>query len=187
MSDENERKSHDSLNFESEQFDALKALHAEDQQLMIPVPNAKVFNNLDEYSRKSFGNASIAVHSSQSSLKRESFRRLFTAEQMATVSTKTWKEPPNVLSKMQQRIGPLSLLTKCLNKRTKVLIRRRRRTENESERFFWLTALLIAFDKHFNLVLYDVDEKCESKCDLTERHFNKLFVRGDNVVLVCLL
>lgn len=184
----------DPLDFTSPHFNASKALTDKDASQRLPCPNAKTFNNLDEYYKKTF-QRQIPIGQRSSSFKID---RQFTEEQKAAclkpVATSDGNDHlTNVLTNMKREVGPLTLLSNCLGKRIKVLIRRRKVGPLLSQ-FAWLSALLIAFDKHFNLVIYDVDETIRIKrvtstqttFETKERHSKKLFVRGDNVILVSL-
>jgi len=70
---------------------------------------------------------------------------------------KPQREPPNVLRNMQKiksKGGPMSLLSKCVeeNKRIKVMVRGVDRVRGH------VTGFLVAFDKHWNMALTDVEE-----------------------------
>ncbi|XP_048575828.1 microtubule-associated protein futsch [Nematostella vectensis] len=66
-----------------------------------------------------------------------------------------WKKPMNVLDKMQAcSVGPMSILYRCVEERLKLRVWTRRYKGLRSV----LSGYLIAFDKHMNLALMDVDE-----------------------------
>ena len=117
------------------------------------------------------------------------FERTLKVEACVSTQPKR-RELPTVLTRMKGAIrGPNNLLLKCLNKRIKVLIRRRRSVKLFSERFGWVSGLLIAFDKHHNLCMTDVDEKYQRLDQNNEtidvcNHMKQLFIRGDNVVVI---
>lgn len=183
------RSSQEIHDLESELFDAEASLAADEDRVAIPVPSAHIFNNIDEYFRKTFGKSRpLPSLQSSSGSKGPAFKRTLVLEECVPKHKR--KELPTVLTKMKASIaGPNALLLKCLNKRIKVLIRRRKRVKLFSERFGWLSGVLVAFDKHLNLCVTDVDEKYQ-KCDQNNQtidvchHFRQLFIRGDNIVVV---
>jgi small nuclear ribonucleoprotein (snRNP)-like protein len=180
----------DPIDFTSPQFDAAKALADSNAAKRLPCPNAKTFNNLDQYFQKTF-KKQVPIHQRTTTIDRQ-----FT-EQQKIACLKPVRESnrqhTNVLSKMNRESGPLTLLSNRLGKRVRILIRRRKVGPLLSQ-FAWLNALLAAFDKHLNLVIYDVDEMIRIKhvkstgitFDKRERHSKQLFVRGDNVIIVSL-
>ena len=186
------------VDFESESFDPNAALSSDDDSIKLPVPNAKIFNNLDEYFLKSFSQIkSLKPPKSPPKEIKRNFDRILIASgsqsSSASQSSLRRRELPTILTRMKQSSGPMSILYKSLNNRINILIRRRKASPIFSGRFARLNGLLIAFDKHCNLVMSDVDEKYQkykSKTDLTvvhvNNHVNQLFIRGDNVILISL-
>jgi len=84
-------------------------------------------------------------------------------------------------------LGPLSLVKSCFveKKRVKVWIRGAVTVKGTC------TGFVIAFDKHLNLVLMDVEEvvrkpraKYSKHMETKTRHIPQLFIKGDNVVMV---
>lgn len=181
--------------FTAETFDASIALHDRENGLKsLPCPNAKTFNNLDEYSNKTFKKTPVLNQRREPEPERK-----FTAEQVAACARpeRPEREVKTVLTRMQSATGPLHLLTRSMGLRIMVRIRRRKAGPPGAQ-FACLTGLLVAFDKHFNLILRDVDEVIRlmshkdqgvrQECiHQKERHVNRLFVRGDSVVIVSLL
>ena len=183
-SDDNEK-----LNFLSPQFDASVALTEASCTARLPCPNAKTFNNIDEYFNKTFkkqpDDKSQITHDDNGVPVRK-----FTQEQIASVVKPKveWKDPGNVLTLMKCQNGPMSVLQQCVGKRIRVLLRRRKLGDSGNH-FAWLSALLIAYDKHMNLVIYDVDEIIGLHRKMTNdsalaKHSKKLFVRGDNIIII---
>ena len=174
---------------ESEAFDAQTSLSSGVDQVVIPVPNAHTFNNIEEYFSKSFGKMNASKHlPSISGSKVPVIER--TLKLIPCTSVHPRRELPTILTRMRGAVsGPNSLLLKSLNKRIKVLIRRRKSVKLFSERFGWITGLLIAFDKHHNLCMTDVDEKYQKLDQNNEikdvnNYVKQLFIRGDNIVLI---
>lgn len=183
-----------SFDFTGESFDAQAVLRDKERGLKgLPCPTAKTFNNLDEYSKKTF--KKTAAISQRRDAQPE---RKFTSEQVAACvkPERVIRDQKTVLTSMQSQSGPLQLLTRSLGHRIRIRIRRRKAGPPGSQ-FASLTGLLVAFDKHFNLILSDVDEvislmshkspgmrqECVQRKD---RHVSRLFVRGDSVVIVSL-
>ena len=173
---------------QSESFDAHSSLASDTSVVQLPVPNAHTFNNIDEYFNKSF-NKLKPLQSKKSSKALPTIERTLKVELCASSRPKR-QELPTVLTRMKGALrGPNNLLLKCLNKRIKVMIRRRKGVKLFSERFGWVSGLLIAFDKHYNLCMTDVDEKYQRLDQNNEtidifNHIKQLFIRGDNVVLI---
>lgn len=91
------------------------------------------------------------------------------------------------LEQLDQSKGPLSHLKKNVDKVVKVLIRRRRKVPYIS-RTIEYKGTLVLFDKHMNLYLRDVIESFKyqigGKLMKRARHRDRMFIRGDNVILV---
>ena len=96
------------------------------------------------------------------------------------------EEKKNIPQEETFHEGPLSLLTKALKTNCQVLINCRNNRK--------ILGRVKAFDRHMNMVLEDVCEMWTEKpkrnkgkkakpCN-RERFFNKLFLRGDSVILV---
>lgn len=174
------------FDFTSERFRPLDALENPQKALpKLPEPKAKVFNNISEYANKTFKKSSMAQAStSKSSHVASVIERKFTQEQInSLVPTKKHKQPDNVLTLMDKADGPLLLLKRSLGQTVKILVMKFKSCKTSRFKVSWMTARLIAFDKHFNLIIHNVietamDGSLSSKCD-------QLFLRGDSVILVC--
>jgi small nuclear ribonucleoprotein (snRNP)-like protein len=219
------------LDFTSTKFNASVALSPENRRnLKLPVPNAKTFNNIAEYSNKTFGRKT----SNSNAVTAAPIERKFTAEQIAAVAKPEpkKKEINTVLTRMicslnviqkddkedvkdrqitidelemttndtpkspsgHKSCGPIHLLHEAQGKRVRILIRRRKFGPSDSQ-FSWMTALLIAFDKHHNVILHDVDEFISKKSSVMttlheddkekrKRHIKRVFLRGDNIQII---
>ncbi|XP_048524589.1 small nuclear ribonucleoprotein Sm D-like protein isoform X3 [Dendroctonus ponderosae] len=73
---------------------------------------------------------------------------------LPVATTKPARSNKNVILKMETMQGPLALLRKYTTERTRIKII----TRNEKGVRGYCMAYLLAFDKHFNLVLDKVDE-----------------------------
>ena len=171
------------LDFTGPLFDPDYALQTPDHALQtIPCKNAKTFNNLDEYYKKTFVK-NVTNLKPQEVVVVEPDRK-FTEQQIESCKRKnTWKDPPDVLNRMRKAMGPLSLLNKSLGQKVDVFIRRRK-LGPVSSHYEKVCGLLLAFDKHVNVILQDVDRTVIINDQKRERHSNKLFIRGDNIIYV---
>ena len=178
----------DKLDFTGPLFDPVFALQNTKQALQsLPCKNAKTFNNLDEYHKKTFVRN---VNNPKEEPVGEPERK-FTQQQIDACSKPSkfkWKDPPDIVSKMDKSTGPLSLLKNCLGQRVRLSIRRRKFGPqlSQCEEVF---GQLVAFDRHLNLILLDVDRVINIKrkggtIEKRERHTNQLFLRGDNIIYV---
>jgi len=143
----------DKLDVSSASFDPLAALYGED--VNIPDSSAPILNNVETFiarmnkpnlsekssKKKSIPSADVVVE------------RQFTEEQMPIQCPR--KQGSNVLTYMEkQKQGPMSVLQKCVENETRVKVTTRKLTGVRGT----CTGVLIAFDKHWNLALVDVDE-----------------------------
>lgn len=199
-SSEEKQVSADEIRLDSENFDAKKALLS-DFNVILPCPNAKTFNNLAEYFSKTFGknkNDKQLLDAAKCEIPILSAKERFAKfikpkleDEPSSIQSVSKKKLSTVLSKMDDAEfkGPISLLHKSLNCRVKVFVRRRKHDNFGTARFAWLSGLLIVFDKHFNLVLSDVEESFKTLNQERQEvevlnKTNKLFVRGACVLLV---
>ena len=83
---------------------------------------------------------------------------------------------PNSSEKDSPAVGPLSMIAAAMNENVPVLINCRNNKK--------LLARIKAFDRHCNMVLENVTEFWTEKRENKQRKFQKLFIRGDTVVLV---
>ena len=183
-----EEKQH--FDFTSEHFKPLDALANPQKALPnLPEPKARTFNNISEYANKTFKKStSIQASSSSSSSSKSSnllqpeIQRKFTQEQInSLVPTKKHKQLDNVLTLMDKADGPLLLLKRSLGQIVRILVMKFKSASASKLRVSWMTARLIAFDKHFNLILHDV---IENSMDGLESKIDQLFLRGDSVILI---
>ncbi|KAH9417475.1 LSM domain [Dermatophagoides pteronyssinus] len=187
-----------------------------DVSVKIPVPEAKIFNNLDEYYKSSF-QKKMSIQESKNQPKKpanlyERNVEFFYQKQDESTTTETTsrnrrsRELTDVIKKMEQsQKGPLSLLYQSMDKIIKILIRRRRKScLLREEKFSWITGRLIAFDKHFNLVIEDaietyhhqrrrqiksstIDNKSTNnsiQIQIINKQSRQLLIRGDNIVMI---
>ncbi|XP_071516358.1 uncharacterized protein Lsm11 [Panulirus ornatus] len=151
----------DSLNFKSKAFDPVKALSSSDVQL--PDPDAEEYEDLNSLRE--------AVHSQNLHVVREipgvlgpggipkpvvrqiSTERKFTEDQ-GPIKGRGLRRRRNVITRMEEMTGPLAVLRECQKDNIRVKVY----TRNHSEVRGLLTGFVVAFDKHWNLALRDVDE-----------------------------
>lgn len=173
------------FDFTSEHFRAQDALsHPAEGLNNLPEPRAKLFNNISEYANKTFKKSAIEACSkkSNSTLSQPVIERKFTQEQIdALVPTKKPKEPENVLTLMDKVEGPLALLKRSLGQTVRILVMKKKSSQASRLRVSWVSARLIAFDKHFNLILHNVIEVIPS---VSQEACDRLFLRGDSVIAV---
>ena len=201
------------VSLDAEDLDPAEVLLLADKQqsnllVQIPVPEARVFNNLAEYYSRTFAKKKQEEHKPPPST---------VMDQQQMSATKRPLQPPpepgpskprrgpkrdsrSVLDKMaEQQQGPLSLLYRAMTSdslRVRILVRRRKAKPLRTERFSWINGHLAAFDKHLNLALREAVEEYDHQLleDNNEvvvvgvrKHTPQLFVRGDTVVLVSLV
>ncbi|CAG0883606.1 unnamed protein product [Darwinula stevensoni] len=156
----------DELDLTSETFNPLKALRADSVE--IPIPRAKIYDNLDQFRRHVLeGQASVGVPrpggSSKSAKKLQKPQCLHsgTAEETPTLPEKeSTVQKRNVLTRMKSySCGPLGRLREIVDQRKRVRVW----TRNYKEMRGHCTGFLIIFDKHWNLVLVDVEEVFQRK------------------------
>lgn len=149
----------------SANFDALKSLYSNKVKVD---PAAPIYDNVEK-----FVNSLKNVPKKPSKPKAEQppppqvLQRQFLPEQMAVESRK--KSHPNVIKYMEKQTeGPLSVLAKCVNdgKRIRVFTRNAHKQRGEC------VGYIVAFDKHWNMALVDVDET------FTRKRFRKLTATG---------
>ncbi|XP_073957265.1 U6 snRNA-associated Sm-like protein LSm11 [Choristoneura fumiferana] len=156
----------------SENFKPLKALYSE--RIMLPVLDAPLFENLQQYESSLKTNTSIlAVGQRKEALEREEKKleqklatqkaleeknRLRFAKYEAPVKRER-RAPKNVLTRQEKIGGPLGALRDCMAKRLKVKVI----TRGHSGLRGFLYGYVEAFDKHWNLVLTEVLEVYQRK------------------------
>ncbi|XP_074599852.1 uncharacterized protein LOC141854168 [Brevipalpus obovatus] len=183
------------LNFTSDQFDPVEVLRADIGSITLPKPDAIAFNNLSEYEQKSFAKTTASnqpVSKAKQKVKpgsksEETIKMI--ENTMVTVPVR--KESKTVLTICRDIQGPLAFLRGCMNKRIRVMLRRRKINFQGLHRFSNLYGYLIIFDKHGNLVMSHATERikltnpAEQEGEICRRH-GTIFVRGSNIVLVTL-
>lgn len=148
------------LNFFSPDFDALKALHTKD--LAPPNPRVRPLDNLSSCRRilpeeipESIINAPPKVpRSAESILAQERAKaHKSTILQKAAERERRIKIFDKIAEKLKN--GPVGLLAECYQHKLKVKVWTRHTHGVRGS----LTGYLLAFDKHLNLVLRDIDEE----------------------------
>ncbi|XP_046855807.1 probable ATP-dependent helicase PF08_0048 [Xenia sp. Carnegie-2017] len=167
------------LDFTSPSFNALKALH--DKYLQPPVPNARIFNTIKEYARSLETEKNDLSHKkSTTNVRSESKARTKSIklrnrdprklehlmkvksrtdgviEKVAMLEKTKKSKQLNVLDRMESKLnqGPFSILYNCVEKKIKLKVW----TRNLKGLRGLSVGYLIAFDKHMNLAMMDVDE-----------------------------
>ncbi|XP_050738188.1 U7 snRNA-associated Sm-like protein LSm11 [Eriocheir sinensis] len=175
----------DELDFTSGRFNPARALATPDAPL--PDPEAETFEDLYRFRE--------AVHGQRLNVEQEipgvlgpggiprpqvrqvPADRQFTPEQ-GLLRGRGRRRARNVITRMDEMTGPLALLRQCRDNNTRVKVY----TRNHSEVRGVLTGFVVAFDKHWNLALRDVDEVFQKKISCKAPVFGDIskFVRvGD--------
>lgn len=183
--------------------DALKCL-TDEVNVILPTPNVRACNNLDEYFAKSTSKSPKSQSSRRLATPREPFavplvRNFHKILKKASDSQsptalglvhKPKKVRPDVFSKVEaieDTSGPLVLLKKRVDQVVKVLIRRRRKVPYISRTIEYKGTLSL-FDKHMNLYLRDVIESFKYTLNgqllKRARHRDGILIRGDNIILI---
>ncbi|XP_043274659.1 U7 snRNA-associated Sm-like protein LSm11 [Venturia canescens] len=156
MADEGNSSSDESLDLSSKKFDPVKALYS--QKLVIPMPSAPVYDNLSKYESVLTGSAagpSKAKEKSSEADKGDAPKRKFLPHQGPVQARNrdgwTGAGEKNILGKMKNTLGPLSMMYECMEKKTRVKVYTR---SARGVRGF-VEAYVAAFDKHWNLALQD--------------------------------
>ncbi|XP_063862836.1 U7 snRNA-associated Sm-like protein LSm11 [Scylla paramamosain] len=149
------------LDFKSGKFNPTRALSSPDVQL--PDPEAPEFEDLYKLRDTVHGQNFNVVRElpgvpgpggiPRPMVRQPPVERRFTAEQ-GLIRGKGPKRMRNVITRMEEMKGPLALLTHCRDNSVRVKVY----TRNHSEVRGVLTGYVVAFDKHWNLALRDVDE-----------------------------
>ncbi|XP_023717077.1 U7 snRNA-associated Sm-like protein LSm11 [Cryptotermes secundus] len=205
----------EALDFTSPKFNPLKALYSKNVRL--PIENAPVFDNIHKYhsslnpreKKKKVDKDSEPGPSSE-----EQPVRRFLPHQQPVRNPRPQRDTRNVLTRMENATGPLSLLWDCMERRVRIKVLTRHMAGMRG----YCVAFLAAFDKQWNLALEDVREvwtrrkrrkvpalgepsavsravlqprvvvlRTERKSEVCERHVNQLLVRGEHVVLISVL
>ncbi|XP_050393686.2 U7 snRNA-associated Sm-like protein LSm11 [Patella vulgata] len=158
----------------SPDFDPLSALYSRD--VVIPYPEVQVFSTLSEYEKKMTAKPKSTPENPQTSgsaggtarmPKKAQFRQEGAAPKAMKSSSKEKKisrRPPdvNILTRMEKRElkGPLNVLQKCIQERHHVRVW----TRNAVSIRGICRGYIVAFDKHFNMAMIDVDEVFKNPC-----------------------
>ncbi|XP_021942788.1 U7 snRNA-associated Sm-like protein LSm11 [Zootermopsis nevadensis] len=214
MGDKSEEEE-ESLDFTSPKFDPLKALYSKNVRL--PIPNAPVLDNIHKYRsslnpREKKRSEKVDKDNEPGPSSEEQPERRFLPHQVPIPNVRPHRDTRNVLSRMKNMTGPLSVLWECMERRVRIKVFTRNMV------FFYCVAFLAAFDKHWNLALEDVREvwtrrkrnkvpalgepsavnkkelqprvvvlRTDRKNEVCERHVNQLLLRGEHVALISVL
>ncbi|XP_067673160.1 U7 snRNA-associated Sm-like protein LSm11 [Haliotis asinina] len=156
----------DELNLFSSNFDPLRALYSTNTPVQFP--DVRVFNNVAEYESKVHGKGR-AGQGSQVSMPSQTASGPKTPSQKPSAPDRQVLQMPdasmhsakrrmlrNVLTRMDQSFisGPLSILRRCVQEKLQTYIWTRSACSVRGI----LKGYVVAFDKHFNLAMIDVDE-----------------------------
>ena len=144
----------DKLDHTSSSYDPLLSIYSNEE---VPDQSAPIFNNVEEFVKKYEGQQmDQKPGTSKSSKKKEvtsTTSRQFTVEQMPVQGPK--KKEKNLLTFMEsQKLGPMAILQKCVVNQTRIKVHVRKLDGIRGT----CLGILIAFDKHWNLAMMDVDE-----------------------------
>ncbi|KAI2805486.1 hypothetical protein RDWZM_008742 [Blomia tropicalis] len=187
------------IDLADEVIDPNEVLFNDNVVVNVPAPEAKTFNNLAEYYSKTFGkkneekfeqNINERLNTASTSMERfANFKLKQNDETEVPRMKRRTKSNLCIFDKMNQSTGPLSILYRSMGKQLKIFVRRRKICSSKEERFSWLTAHLVAFDRHLNLALQDVVETFSHQLNskhsvMIQKRTRQMLIRGDNVVLV---
>ncbi|KAK6170515.1 hypothetical protein SNE40_018891 [Patella caerulea] len=157
----------------SPDFDPLSALYSRD--VVIPYPEVQVFNTLYEYERKMTTKQKSTPENPQPSgsavgtarmPKKTQFRQEGAAPKAMKSSSQGKKisrpQAVNILTRMEKKDlkGPLNVLQKCIQEKHHVRVW----TRNAVSIRGICRGYIVAFDKHFNMAMIDVDEVFKNPC-----------------------
>lgn len=165
------------IDFLSEEFSPEIVLNLPDDKINLPVPDAKLFNNLDEYALKSFPAKRPSSNPNEQTdldiLRKQNEIRDRMKEKIILLDSKRKKQsnyvPHTVLNLMNKSENGLG---RFLDKRIRIFIRRRRKSKHPCEQYACLFGQLMFFDRHWNLILADVIETMQYVNDRS--NFNNL-------------
>jgi len=139
------------LDVSSSSFDPLAALYSED--VVIPDTSAPIVDNVEKFIASLNKPTTSGKKSEKNKLIPAAVQRQFTEEQMPIKCPR--RQGNNVLTYMErQKKGPMSVLQKCVENQTRIKVTTRKLNGTRG----FMEGVLIAYDKHWNLALADVDE-----------------------------
>ncbi|KYN02351.1 PREDICTED: U7 snRNA-associated Sm-like protein LSm11 [Cyphomyrmex costatus] len=207
QADEDSETSDESLDVRSEKFDPLKALYSPKVRLAARVP---IYDNISKFESVLKG-IDVSTKSDKSAVPESSRERRFLSHQ-EPVSRKR-RERKDILSKMQNILGPLGMLHGCMENKIRIRVY----TRNAHGIRGHVEAYVAAFDKFWNLALEDcfevwsrkvkrkapavgpdavrveptekdvpkvVVKKIEGKTETLERHVPQMLLRGEQVAII---
>ncbi|XP_044259535.1 U7 snRNA-associated Sm-like protein LSm11 [Tribolium madens] len=140
------------LDFFSEQFDPLLALRT--PNVAIPIPEAKTYDNIHIFKSVLEGKPQAPAKSKKTEVPQTApIERRWLPHQLP-IQTKRKTFHKNIFTKMESAVGPLQFLKTCKDKRHRIKIW----TRHSHDIRGYCLAYVVAFDKHWNLALEDVDE-----------------------------
>ncbi|CRL08412.1 CLUMA_CG021253, isoform A [Clunio marinus] len=169
MEQKNNSSSDEELDVQSEKFNPLKALYA--KRIKLPCKNVKKLDNVSSFLSRvqRAGNVldsdlNVVPNKTKKDQETEAVDtqkyhitahgRKFLKEQAPIHRGKSSKFTRNIFSRMEQCKGPLELLKKFRNNKTKVIIYIRKEHGIRGT----ITGFINAFDKHLNIALVDCIE-----------------------------
>ncbi|CAH1373356.1 hypothetical protein MTP99_014763 [Tenebrio molitor] len=138
------------LDFFSEQFDPLLALRT--PNIVVPVINAKTYDNIYKYKSMVEGKPEQKKKPARPPEEAPIERRWLPHQ--LPIPSKKKRIDKNVFTRMERVVGPLEFLKKCREKRCRIKVW----TRHSHDIRGYCIAYLVAFDKHWNLALEDVEE-----------------------------
>ncbi|KDR22881.1 hypothetical protein L798_14734 [Zootermopsis nevadensis] len=124
MGDKSEEEE-ESLDFTSPKFDPLKALYSKNVRL--PIPNAPVLDNIHKYRsslnpREKKRSEKVDKDNEPGPSSEEQPERRFLPHQVPIPNVRPHRDTRNVLSRMKNMTGPLSVLWECMERRVRIKV-----------------------------------------------------------------
>ena len=143
--------SHNQLDLSSDSFDPLESIYGSND---LPDPSAPILDNVEAFIKKMEGKGrAINKKKPDQPEASTSFTRRFTADQMPVPGKR--RPTKNIKTFMdKQTKGPFSALQKCVQEGRKIKVSTRKLNGVRGT----CIGILVAFDKHWNLAMQDVDE-----------------------------
>ncbi|XP_030757043.1 U7 snRNA-associated Sm-like protein LSm11 [Sitophilus oryzae] len=139
------------VDFFSEKFDPLAVLYSD--KVNLPHSKAKPYDNLAMWNSKYQARENVPKKTKKTD-QGPAPQRNWLPHQLPVASKKRQRIEKNVFTRMDAVQGPLALLRKYVKEKTRIKIV----TRNDKGVRGYCTAFLLAFDKHFNLALDEVEE-----------------------------